>query len=311
MATHLILGGAGFMGSHLAELLLRDGQPVRVFDRPGQTQTTLGVMRNRIELHEGDFRNGVDVERAVRGADIVFHLVGTTVAASSNRDPVFDVESNLVSTLRLLEVCVKEKIQQVIFSSSGGTVYGPAETNPIPETHPTQPLSSYGITKLTIEKYLALFHRLHGLNYTVLRISNAYGPRLPLRGEQNAIGAFLTHLKYGETLSVWGDGSVVRDYVYVADVARAFRAAAGLNSPFHVFNVGTGVGTSLINLIHTMEQVTGRKAQIDWQPARPVDAPVNVLDCSRAREYLGWQPTTNLTNGLRRTWEWILQNPNV
>lgn len=302
----LVLGGAGFIGSHLVELLVQEGQAVRVFDLPGRGARWLAPLEKKIELVEGDFREPRQVAAALAGCEAVFHLIATTVPASSNRDPVFDVETNVVATLRLLEACVRNRVKQVIFSSSGGTVYGEATSQPIPETHPTAPRASYGITKLANEKYLALFHQLHGLDYTVLRIANAYGPRLPVSGEQGVVGAFLAHLKRGEPIPLWGDGSGIRDYVYVGDVARAFRAALGQPSPFRVFNIGTGVGTSLKELIAWMERVTGRRATIKVRPARPVDVPVNVLDPTRARQHLGWRPATSLETGLARTWEWIL-----
>lgn len=146
---------------------------------------------------------------------------------------------------------------------------------------------------------------MHGLDYAILRIANAYGPRLPTRGEQNAVGAFLRRLGRGEPIVVWGDGSVTRDYVYVGDVARAFRAVLGQQSPYKVFNVGTGIGTTLLELIARMEQVIGRRGHIIQQPRRQIDVPVNILDPTRAREHLGWNPATSLESGLRGTWSWM------
>ncbi|MFQ5723563.1 MAG: NAD-dependent epimerase/dehydratase family protein [Terriglobia bacterium] len=301
----LVLGGAGFLGSHLVELLVGEGYPVHVFDRPGRAAQHLPDVLQQVEVVEGDFRQPGQLGKAVAGCETVIHLVGTTVPSSSNRDPVFDLETNLVGTVRLLEACVQKKVKRVLFSSSGGTVYGEAQGLPIGESHPTEPRSSYGITKLACEKYLALFHRLHGLEYTVLRISNAYGPRGPVEGEQGVVGAFLARLKREEPIPLWGDGSVVRDYVYVGDVARGFRAALGQRSSFRVFNIGTGVGTSLRDLIKKMEEVTGRRARIASQAARPADIPVNILDAGRAGQHLGWKATVSLEDGLRRTWEWL------
>lgn len=299
------------MGSHLVELLVADGFPVRVFDLRGRGSERLAGLAGTIELVEGDFQQPAELAAAVAGCEAVFHLIGTTVPSTSNRDPVFDVETNLAATLRLLEACVQAQVKQVIFSSSGGTVYGETGNQPIPETHPTEPRSSYGITKLAIEKYLALFHQLHGLDYAVLRIANAYGPRLPLTGEQGVVGIFLAQLKHGQPITLWGDAAVVRDYVYVSDVVRAFRAALGQRSPLRLFNIGTGVGTSLKELIACMERVTGHRAQIEQRPARAVDVPANVLDPAQARQHLGWQPTTELASGLRQTWEWVEANEQV
>lgn len=307
----LVLGGAGFMGSHLVERLVEEGMPVRVFDQPGCAARRLAALVKKIEVVEGDFQQGRELAAAVAGCDTVYHLVGTTVPATSNRDPVFDVESNLVATLRLLQASVQAGVKQVIFSSSGGTVYGEPRQQPIPETHPTEPRSSYGISKLAIEKYLALFHHLHGLDYAVLRVANAYGPGLPTSGEQGAVGAFLKQLKHGEPITLWGHGTVVRDYVYVGDIARAFRAAGGQRSPFRVFNIGTGVGTSLKELIACMEKITGRRASLETRPPRPVDVAANVLDPTRAAQHLGWKPETSLETGLARTWEWVLAQADI
>lgn len=257
----LVLGGAGFMGSYLVELLLKEGIPVRVFDLqpcPAHWLTS----STGVEVVQGSFLDAELVAGAVSGCQYVFHLIGTTVPSTSNRDPVFDVQTNIVGTLHLLEACVRAKVRQVVFSSSGGTVYGEPSALPIPESHPTQPRSSYGITKLAIEKYLALFSQLHGLDYAVLRIANAYGPGLPLSGEQGVVGVFLARLKRELPIVVWGDGSAVRDYIYVQDVARAFRAALGQRSPFRVFNIGTGVGTSLLQLISLMERTTGLRSAL-------------------------------------------------
>jgi len=196
-------------------------------------------------------------------------------------------------------------VQQVIFPSSGGTVYGKTETWPIPESHSTEPLCSYGIVKLAIEKYLELFRIQHGLDYTIIRISNCYGPGLPMNGEQGVVGAFLDRLRRGEPITLWGEGSITRDYVYVTDVALALRAALGQQSPFRVFNIGTGIGTSLLNLIEMMERATGCRFRILTQEARDVDVPVNILDATRARKYLSWEATTPLEQGLINTWKWI------
>jgi UDP-glucose 4-epimerase len=301
----LVLGGSGFMGSHLVELLVEQGFQVRMFSLSAASSNRLASVTQRVELVAGDFRDAEALAKSVQGCDYVYHFIATTKPASSNRDVVFDAETNLVPTLQLLEACVREKVRQIIFSSSGGTIYGDSDSKPIPESHPTEPRSSYGITKLTVEKYLELFHRLHGLDYTVLRVGNCYGPRLPIAGEQGVVGAFLDRLRRGEPIELWGEGSVRRDYVYVSDVARAFWAALEQQSPFRVFNIGTGVGTSLLELIELMELVTGCRARIVKKPARQVDVPVNILDPARARQYLNWEASTPLEAGILSTWNWI------
>ena len=300
----LVLGGSGFIGSHIVELLLNRGFKVRIFSRSAGFSKRLAD-GNAIEFFPGDFRDAQSVADAVKGCDYVFHLIATTVPTTSSRDVVFDVCSNLVATLGLLETCVRERVQRVIFSSSGGTVYGRADNCPIQEFQSTEPQCSYGVVKLTIEKYLELFRIRHGLDYTVLRISNCYGPRLPLNGEQGVVGSFLDRLRRAEPVTLLGDGSAIRDYVYVMDVAMAFQAAITHRSPFRIFNIGTGVGTSLLHLIEMMESATNCRFRILRQESRDVDVPVNILDASRARKYLSWEAATSLEWGLVNTWDWI------
>jgi UDP-glucose 4-epimerase len=299
----LVLGGSGFMGSHLVELLVDRGWEVRGFSQSAAHWQSKAA--SAVSWVAGDFRDPKAVADAVDGCDYVYHLVGATNPASSNRDVIFDAETNLIPTLRLLEACVRAKVRRIVFSSSGGTVYGATDSSPISEGRPTEPRSSYGIIKLATEKYLELFHHLHGLDYTVLRVANCYGPRLPVAGEQGVVGSFLDRLNRGDPIEVWGDGAVTRDYVYVGDVAQAFLAALGQQSPFKIFNVGTGVGTSLVDLIALMEKVTGRRAAMIKKPARPVDVPVNILDPTRAHQFLGWQAGTPLELGLLHTWNWV------
>jgi UDP-glucose 4-epimerase len=301
----LVLGGSGFIGSHLVELLLENGLQVRVFSRSSSFPTRLTAVRDRIEFAVGDFDDVRSLANAVKGCDHVYHLIATSAPATSNRNMVFDADSNLIATLRLLEICVRERVQQVIYPSSGGTIYGKTENRPILEHHSTEPQCSYGVVKLAIEKYLELFRMQYGLDYTILRISNCYGPRLPVNGEQGVVGAFLDRLRRGEPITLWGDGSITRDYVYVTDVALALRAALGQRSPFRIFNIGTGIGTSLLNLIEMMERATDCRFHILKKEARDVDVPVNILDATRARNYLSWEATTPLEQGLVNTWKWI------
>ncbi len=173
----LILGGAGFLGSHIADHLLAAGHSVRLFDRFEAVKTNIQHLLPRIELVQGDFGNHAIVSEITRDMDIVYHLVSTTLPKTSNDDMVFDISTNLLPTLHLLEACRQNGVKKVIFISSGGTIYGVPQQIPIPELHPTNPLCSYGIQKLAIEKYLHLFHDLHRLDYAVMRVANPYGER--------------------------------------------------------------------------------------------------------------------------------------
>ncbi len=298
----LVLGGGGFIGSHLVTALLAQGASVRVLERPYRERMPLIPDHPALEWQEGDFGNVQDIHRALENVDVVFHLVSTTQPKSSNDDPSFDVESNLVATLRLLDQMRGSKTQ-LIFASSGGTVYGTPRSTPIPETHPTEPTCSYGITKLAIEKFLALYRLLHGLEYRVLRVANPYGPGQEANRAQGVVGTFLSRVMHDEPIEVWGDGSVVRDYLFISDTVSALLKAAEYRGNERVFNIGSGGGHSVREIIAAVEQVTGRKAQASFTAARKFDVPVSVLDITRARKELGWQPRVDLNEGLRLTHE--------
>jgi UDP-glucose 4-epimerase len=304
----LVLGGLGFIGSHLIDALLARGHHVRCFDRPHvQPLEHQHAMHPLFERCEGDFASEADVARAVEGCSVCFHLVSTTLPQSSNADPVFDVESNVVGTLSLLKHAVRSGMKKIVFVSSGGTVYGTPLETPIPESHPTQPVCSYGITKLAIEKYLHLYHHLHGLDYAVLRLANPYGERQRTHASQGAVAVFTGKVLRGEVIEIWGDGSVVRDYIYIEDVVEALLKAMQLEGPERVFNIGSGRGSSLNDLLAAIELATGLRAERRYQQARVFDVPVSVLSIARARCYLGWEPAVPFDAGLARYVAWLRQ----
>ena len=301
----VIFGGAGFIGSHLVEELLAHGHPVTAFDKTRGDWRNLAGVAGRVETVEGDFTNRVDVRGALDGCSTAIHLVSATLPSSSNENPAYDIEANVIATLNLLDECRSAGVNRVLFISSGGTVYGPAHRLPIPEDHPTEPACSYGISKLAIEKYLALYGRLHGLSSAVLRFSNPFGERQNPAAAQGAVAVFLGRVHRGEPIDLWGDGSAVRDYLYIADGVRAFRRVLETPGATGVFNVGRGAGTSLTELIDAIGRVTGRKVIVNRLPGRPLDVPANVLDSSRLTALTGWRPAIDLDEGLARTWAWM------
>jgi UDP-glucose 4-epimerase len=305
-----VLGGKGFIGSHLVDALRAAGHPVRVFDRADAVPLGgHGGANTGVEWCDGDFTAASDMARAVDGIHTCFHLISTTLPKSSNADPVFDVESNVAATVRFLEQAVRAGVKKVVFASSGGTVYGTPRAVPIDEEHPTNPISSYGITKLAVEKYLHLFQVLHGLSYAVLRPSNPFGERQRPQASQGAVAVFMGKVLRGEPVEIWGDGSVVRDYLYIGDLAAAFLAAAAYEGAARVFNIGSGRGHSLNEILDGIEQVTGRKAERRYLEARAFDVPTNVLSIARAKTHLKWAPTTSLLDGLERTARWMRAQP--
>jgi UDP-glucose 4-epimerase len=300
----LVLGGNGFIGSHLVDRLLAEGHQVRVFDRHEERYRS---PLNAIDYRFGEFGNRGLLASAMNNIEVVFHLINTTLPKTSNDDPVFDLSSNAIETIFLLEQCVARKIQKIIFISSGGTVYGMPDTLPIKEDSPTNPLCSYGITKLTIEKHLSLFNYLYGLNYTIVRPSNPYGSRQNPFGIQGAISVFLGKVVRNELIDIWGDGEVVRDYIYIDDLADGIYKAAFTNARSKIFNLGSGEGKSLNALLSAIRSATDLEVKFKYTDKRSFDVPAIVLDISRAKEELEWVPTTPLETGIRKTHSFISQ----
>ena len=302
----LVLGGGGFiLAATSAAHYLQRGYAVRVFERPVPEKLSAERSGGPIEWVYGDFLNQNDVAEVVAGSDIVFHLISTTLPKSSNDNPLYDVQTNLAGTLSVLEAARTSGVQRIIFVSSGGTVYGVPQSTPIAESHPTEPICAYGITKLAIEKYLHLYYTLHGLDYLVLRIANPFGEGQRPDATQGAVGVFLNRALRNEPIDIWGDGSIVRDYLHIDDVTDAFMRSLDYHGEVRVINIGAARGYSLNELLAAMEAVLGRPIQRRYLDARAFDVSVNVLDSTRARQLLGWVPRVELHDGLARTVEWL------
>ncbi len=305
MKNALVLGGNGFIGQHLVRELMAREWRVVVYDRAvvnrfvdweTQPQYVQGELGNRNLLRE-----------YLAGSDVVFHLAFTTIPKTSNDEPAYDVQSNVVTSVNLLTECVRAEVERVVFVSSGGTVYGIPQQLPVAEDHPTRPICSYGITKLMIEHYLGMFKYLHDLPYSIVRPSNPYGEGQNYLGQQGAIAVFLGRIAMGKPIEIWGDGSVARDYFYVGDLAQACVLAAETDIPDLVVNIGSGRGQSLCELLEIIRQTLGLEFEVRYQPGRTFDVSRLVLDIRRARQTLGWEPTVSLDSGLERTWDWIVR----
>jgi UDP-glucose 4-epimerase len=305
MRRCLVLGGEGFIGTHLCEALAAAGHAVRSFDRPRPGHLAGRTATGPLERVHGDFLNREDVARAIKDCEVVFHLISTTLPKSSNENPVYDVETNVVATLRLLEAARSEGVGKIVFLSSGGTVYGVPRTIPISEAHPTNPICSYGITKLTIEKYLHMFWEIYGLDYAVLRASNPFGEGQHPRRGQGAIAAFAHRAIRGEPVEIWGDGSVTRDYVYVGDVVVALTRAMESGSGQRVFNIGSGDGRTLNEVLAAIEKALGSAVRRSYVAGRSFDVSTSVLDIGLARTHLGWEPRIPFGDGVQRTISWL------
>lgn len=298
----LVLGGEGFIGSHLVEGLVAAGHRVSLFDRDRGPLLPESV-RNSIHAEYGDFCDTEKLAPVLHSVDVVYHLISTTLPKSSNDSPLFDVTSNVCGTLNMLEKARAAGVRKVVFVSSGGTVYGVPQSLPISEAHPTEPICSYGITKLAVEKYLHLFYTLYGLDYAVLRVSNPYGDRQQAGRGQGVIGTFVNRIVNDAPIEIWGDGEVIRDYIHVSDVITALLRSADDTGAEKIFNIGSGVGHSLKQILSCLHEITGVMPNVRWSEQRSFDVPRNVLDIARATRSLGWSPRMDLIDGIRSVYE--------
>ena len=254
----LVLGGNGFIGSHLVDKLISEAHKIRILDK---YEERYRKPLDGVVYYYGDFGNRGLLAEALIDVDIVFHLICTSLPKTSNDDPAYDVQSNVIETLFLLEECVKNRIKKIVYISSGGTVYGKQTSLPIAETSSTDPECSYGIIKLTIEKYLALFYHLYGLDYSIIRPSNPFGSRQNPAGIQGVISVFLGKIAQKQSIEIWGNGEVVRDYIYIDDLVDGIYKASILTSPFKIFNMGSGEGHTLNEIVQLIREVCGREVK--------------------------------------------------
>lgn len=296
-----ILGGGGFIGTNLCRALQGRVAGMKIFSR----RLSFPPAVSGIEWISGDFEHTDKVAEAVAGCDTVFHLLTATTPASANLDMIGDLNANVAGTLRLLDACRAEGVRRIVYISSGGTIYGIPQQIPTPESAPTSPITAYGVTKLSVEKYLHLYHHLYGLEYRVLRVANPFGPYQTAIKNQGVIAAFMRHALRGESINVWGDGSIVRDYIFIDDVISAMLAAATHEGPSRVFNVGRGEGRSLTEIVEAIEQVSGLTIPVQYGAARAIDVPRSILDITLARRELGWQPQHDFLSGMQLTWDWM------
>ena len=299
----LVLGGSGFLGSHIVDKFLAEKHDVTVYD--------LYPERFRrgpkgIQFVTGDFGNvGALDELIATKFDAVIHCVSTTTPKSSNESPEFDIQSNVIGTLNLLDICLRHKLAKLVFLSSGGTVYGNiGDLSVVDESHPVKPMCSYGVSKLSIEHYLEVYKQLRGLNYVSLRLSNPFGERQSPHRALGALTVFLHRTLKRQSVEVWGDGSVTRDFIYVGDVASAVHLAT-VNPISGIFNVGTGVGLSLRDILAEISKVVGIEPSVQWLAARSFDVPRIVLDATKLKKETNWRCQTSVRDGIAITADWL------
>lgn len=289
----LVTGGSGFIGSNLIKRLLDEGYKVRNLDL-----NPLKVKHDQLVNITGNYTNKVTAEEAVAGCSAVYHLASTTIPKTSNDDPGFDISSNLLSTVNLLDLSVKHSVAKFIFASSGGTIYGIPKSLPITEAHPTDPICSYGIVKLAIEKYLAMYGKLHGLHTCALRISNPYGPGQDASKGQGVITAFCNKALRNEPLEIWGDGSVIRDYIYIDDLVDAMIKVLAYQCDDIALNIGSGVPHSLDDIANAVETALGYHVKKIYKSGRNFDVHETYLDTNKVKYGLNWASKVSLEQGI-------------
>lgn len=302
----LLLGAAGFIGTNLVMELAKDSNiEITAVDKKQLHFNVLKEIQiSRLNIIESDLSLDYDYDSLVSGQDIVYHLVSTTVPTTSNKQITEELKENVIFSANLFEACVRQGVKKVVFLSSGGTVYGKEEC-PLSENTPTNPITSYGVQKVTIEKLLYLYNYLHGLDYRIIRLANPYGPYQKPNGIIGAVTTFTYKALRGEEINVYGDGSIVRDFIYIDDAIKGILKITQGSNKYHTFNLGCGYGTSIKQVLNTIEKVLGMEVHVKYTEARNVDVPVNYLDIGRYEKVYGSINPLSLEDGIRKTAEFM------
>ncbi len=304
----LVTGGAGFIGSNVVDRFLELGHEVAVFD--DLSTGFREFVHPKARFYAGDLADAAAVDRCVTDfrPELVDHHAAQIDVRKSVSDPVRDARVNVLGSIGLLQACTRHGVRKVVYASTGGALYGEGRQLPATEDHPVNPEAPYGASKHTVEHYLYLWRHLHGLDYTVLRYPNVYGPRQNPHGEAGVNAIFIGLMLRGKRPRIFGDGNAVRDYLYVSDVVDANVLVLEQGSG-EMLNLGTGIGTSVNDIVRELQALIGFKEDAIHDPARPGEVQRIYLDASRARRLLGWEPRVGFTDGLRKTVEWTRANP--
>lgn len=305
----IIIGAAGFIGTNII-IRLSQNRDNEIFAYDEKIEFFNSAVKSLPNVHCGvlHFTSNPNFDSVVSEADLVFHLASTTIPATSNEHITQEITSNILPTSLLLEACVKQKVGMVFFISSGGTVYGNNVECPIKENSVTYPITSYGLQKVTIEKLLYLYHYIYGLNYRIIRLANPYGPYQRPNGLLGAVTTFTYKALCCQPITVFGDGSVIRDYIYIDDVINAIENIINKSAKYRIYNIGSGIGTSVNELILTIEETLNTKILVNYIKSRKNDVPKNCLDVHLYEREFGKLSTVDLKEGILKTADFMLMN---
>lgn len=302
----LVIGAGGFIGRRVTRMLAETGASVTGFD-VFQPEDLNGADK----WHVGNVDDEALLAAVLAGVDTVIYLASGSLPATANHDLTREIASHVAITVKAAELSEAAGVRRFVFASSGGTVYGQDSDRPLTEDSGTFPRNAYGASKISIEHYLSVLGRLRSMKTISLRLSNPYGPGQMANRNQGFVAAAMQHAFDEAELSIWGDGTVVRDFIYVDDVVEAFIACLSYEGPSDVFNIGSGQGVSLNEMLHAVRISTGKAVRVAYEADRAIDVKVNILDVAKAATRLGWRPEVSLNEGLALTKTWWLSRSSA
>ena len=291
-----VTGGGGFIGKALCRRLIADGHTLICLRRAP------GLFVEGAEVLVGTLQESDAISALVKDADVCVHLASSSGPANSNGDVLADLELNLRGGVALFQKCVEASVKRVIFTSSGGTIYGAPDLLPTPETALLRPTTAYSAVKASLEGYLAVYKYQFGLQHRILRLANPFGPSQAAAKAQGVIPIFIDRIRNGEPIEIWGDGSIVRDFIFIDDVVEAISTCLDDSGDYETYNIGSGIGRTLNEVISAIEKVSGISSNVIYKSSRKSDVPINILDCSLAHAQLGWSAKVNFDQGIEKTW---------